>query len=77
MLVPVLGAILIVLVVLFLATFWSLSSRLDRLAEANAVLLDLVATHIALTDDERARLSIAAGERGAATGSGRAAKARG
>ena len=59
----VLGAILIVLVVIFLATFWSLSARVDRLAEANAVLLDLVSTHIALTADERARLGMAAGER--------------
>jgi hypothetical protein len=61
----VLGAILVVLVVLFLATFWSLSARVDRLAEANAVLLDLVSTHITLTAEERARLSIATGERAA------------
>lgn len=59
----VLGAILVVLVVLFLATFWSLSARVDRLAEANAVLLDLVSTHIALSAEERARVGIAAGER--------------
>ena len=59
----VLGAILIVLVVLFLATFWSLSARVDRLAEANAVLLDLVSTHITLSVEERARLGIATGER--------------
>ena len=58
----VLGAILIVLVVLFLATFWSLSSRVDRLAEANAVLLDLVATHITLSEEERARLAVATGD---------------
>lgn len=58
----VLGAILIVLVVLFLATFWSLSARVDRLAEANAVLLDLVSTHITLTAEERARIGIAAAE---------------
>ena len=57
----VLGAILIVLLVLFLATFWSLSARVDRLAEANAVLLDLVATHITLTAEERARLGVATG----------------
>ena len=59
----VLGAILVVLVVLFLATFWSLSARVDRLAEANAVLLDLVSTHIALSADERARIGVATGER--------------
>lgn len=59
----VLGAILVVLVVLFLATFWSLSARVDRLAEANAVLLDLVSTHIALSAEERARIGIATGER--------------
>lgn len=57
----VLGAILVVLVVLFLATFWSLSARVDRLAEANAVLLDLVSTHITLTAEDRARLGIATG----------------
>lgn len=59
----VLGAILVVLVVLFLATLWSLSARVDRLAEANAVLLDLVSTHITLTAEERARIGIATGER--------------
>ena len=62
MTVLVLGAILIVLVALFLATFWSLSSRVDRLAEANAVLLDLVATHITLSEEERARLAVATGD---------------
>lgn len=59
----VIGAILIVLVVLFLATFWALSSRVDRLAEANAVLLDLVSTHMALSAEERARLGMTTGER--------------
>ena len=59
----VLGAILVVLLVLFLATFWSLSARVDRLAEANAVLLDLISTHITLTAEERARIGIATGER--------------
>ena len=56
------GALLIVLVVVFLASFWSLSSRVDRVAEANAILLDLVATHIALSEEERARLAVATGE---------------
>lgn len=58
----VLGAILIVLIVLFLATFWSLSARVERVAEANAILLDLVATHITLSEEERARLAIATGD---------------
>lgn len=57
----VLGALLLVLVTLFLVTFWSLSARLDRLTQANAVLLDLVATHIVLTEEERARLAIVSG----------------
>lgn len=59
----VIGAILIVLVVLFLATFWSLSARVDRLAEANAVLLDLVSTHITLSAEERARLGMSGATR--------------
>jgi hypothetical protein len=62
MMVLVLGAILVVLVVLFLATFWSLSSRVDRVAETNAILLDLVATHIVLSEEERARLAVATGD---------------
>ena len=70
----VLGAMLIVLVVLFLATFWSLSSRIDRLAEANAVLLDLVATHITLSEEERARLAIATGDPRLRTGGGGGAR---
>ena len=56
------GALLIVLVVVFLASFWSLSSRLERVAETNAILLDLVATHIALSEEERARLAVATGD---------------
>ena len=76
MLILILGAILIVLVVLFLASFWSLSSRLERVAEANAILLDLVATHIALSEEERARLAVATGDPRLQTGRSGSAGAR-